>query len=272
MTGTGEGAGPREGVVSVPAVFIDRDGNRKTALSSIVREMPFTLYLNGSEVITLICTGMHLESLAVGFLRSEGLIRDRELFRGIEINEAERSARVTTLESPEIAKSLMGKRTVTSGCGKGSTFYNSLDALQSRKIERPATVTESAVRTLISDLNSHSELYRETRGVHNSALADAGGIIIFRADIGRHNAVDMLIGECFLENIPTEDKVLLTTGRITSEILIKAAKVGIPAVISMSSATSLAVELAEKLNLTVIGRARAGAMVVYSGAENVLPG
>lgn len=255
----------------VEAVEIGRDGSRERTGAAITRELPYTLYVNGAEIITLMCAGVCLESLAVGFLKSEGLIKDREKLLSVEIDAVKGFARIGTSEETELAQKLSGKRTVTSGCGKGSTFHNSLDALQSRKIEKPVSIEENHIRNLMTELHSRSDLYKETHGVHNCALADAEGIAIFRADIGRHNAVDMLVGVSFLHDIPTGDKILLTTGRITSEILIKAAKVGIPAIVSRSSPTSMAVRLAKELNLTIVGRARAGAMTVYNGEENVLP-
>lgn len=261
----------RKCAASVPAVEISKDGARGRHSSSIVREVPFTLYVNGTEIITLMCAGVCLESLSVGFLKSEGLLRDRAGIQSVEIDGEKGFARIQTSEETELAQKLVGKRTITSGCGKGSTFHNSLDALQSRKIEAPVMIRESHIRNLMTELHSRSDLYKETHGVHNCALADAGGIALFRADIGRHNAVDMLTGVCFLHDLPTGDKILLTTGRITSEILIKAAKMGIPAIVSRSSPTSMAVRLAGELNLTIVGRVRAGAMTVYNGIENVLP-
>lgn len=261
----------RDCVEVVQAVEIGRDSSRREARSSITRELPYTLYVNGTEIITLMCAGVCLESLAVGFLKSEGLIRERAKLKAVEIDREKGFARIETAEETGFAQKLAGKRTITSGCGKGSSFFNSLDALQSRKIEKPVRFGEAHARELMTELHYRSDLYKETHGVHNCALADEKGIAIFRADIGRHNAVDMLVGVCFLHDIPTGDKILLTTGRITSEILIKAAKVGIPAIISRSSPTSMAARLARELNLTIVGRARAGAMTVYNGVENVLP-
>lgn len=266
------GQGWRDCVAYAPVVHISKDGVRESATVSLVRELPFTIWLNGTEIITLLCAGVYLKSLAVGFLRSEGLIIDRNALEKVDIDEAAGIARIETREKTFVAEKLVGKRTITSGCGKGSTFHNSLDALQSRKISSPLAIPEHLVRQLMSELNERSELYRETHGVHNCALAGLAGIVSFRNDIGRHNAVDMLIGDAFLEDMPTGDKMLLTTGRITSEILIKAAKVGIPAIISRSSATSLALKLATELNITIIGRVRAGAMTIYNGAENIEAG
>lgn len=254
------------------AYTVSREGVREQLKAVLVREVPFTIWLNGLEVVTLLCTGLDLECLAVGFLKSEGLLKDRSALTKVEIDREGTFARIETTEDTGFAASLLGKRTVTSGCGKGSTFYNSLDALAARKIQTPVTIAESQVRALMGELNNQSELYRVTHGVHNCGLAKDGELILFRADIGRHNALDMIIGTCFLEGVETGDKALLTTGRVTSEILIKAAKVGLPLIISRSSATSMAVNLARELNITVIGRVRAGSFVIYNGWENVVGG
>lgn len=277
-TGTGPETAPehgfegwRQSVAAHKVTVVRPDGAREEVEAAMVKEVPFTVYLNGSEIVTLLCTGVDLKVLALGFLKSEGLIVERSKLAGVEVDREGKFARVQTAEETALAQSLLGKRTVTSGCGKGSTFYTSLDALRSRKITAPIQIGEGEILRLMKSLHEHSDLYRETRGVHNCGLAAGGEIQVFKSDIGRHNALDMIIGTCFLEGMPTGDKILLTTGRITSEILIKTAKVGIPAVVSLSSATSLAVTLAEELNMTIVGRVRAGAMVIYSGAENVVP-
>jgi FdhD protein len=242
---------------------------RKSSRVAVVREVPLTIFLNEQEIVTLLCTGAHVESLAVGFLNSEGLLRDRGRLRGVEVDRSRHLVRVSSSEDAGFAEQLLGRRIITSGCGKGTIFYHVLDSLQSRPVEHHLALRAEQVRHLMGELNRRSELYRRSRGVHNCALALPGEIVLFRADIGRHNAVDMIIGECFLEGLPTRDKILLTTGRITSEILIKCAKAGIPALVSRSAATSLALQLARELKMTVIGYVRGGSMVVYAGDEHI---
>ncbi len=178
--------------------------------------------------------------------------------------------RVYTDEPTEMAEQLFGKRTLTSGCGKGTIFYNVLDSLQSEPLKNQVTMRVDQVRKLMTELHKRSELYRLSRGVHNCGLATTKKILLFRADSGRHNAVDMILGECFLKELDTSDKILITTGRITSEILIKAAKMKIPTLISRSAATSLSLDLAHKLNMTVIGYVRGGSILAYTGGENLI--
>jgi FdhD protein len=252
----------------VEALHITRSGS-KTSPVAVVREIPLTIFLNDHEIVTLLCTGAYLESLAVGFLRSEGFLRHRDGLRSVEVDHSRHLVRVSSAEDAQLAERLLGKRIITSGCGKGSTFYHALDSIQSRPPEHRLVVRPDQVRHLMAELNQRSELYRRSRGVHNCALAVPDGILLFRADIGRHNAADMIIGECFLGELPTHDKILLTTGRITSEILIKCAKARIPMLISRSAATSLAVQLARELTMTIVGYVRGGNMVVYTGGENL---
>ena len=237
---------------------------------SVVREIPLTIFLNDREIITLLCTGSYIDSLAVGFLKSEGLLQHRSNLQKVEANSNDQTVRVYTNEPTEMAEQLFGKRTLTSGCGKGTIFYNVLDSLQSQPIKNQLTIKVDQVRKLMSELNQRSDLYRLSRGVHNCGLATTKKILIFRADIGRHNAVDMILGECFLEEVDTSDKILITTGRITSEILIKAAKMKIPMLISRSAATSLSLDLAHNLNMTVIGYVRGGSILAYAGGENLI--
>jgi FdhD protein len=247
---------------------VSKDQSRRARVA-VVREIPLTIYLNDREIITLLCTGAHAESLAVGFLKSEGLVNRREAIERTEVDADGQAVWIYTTEDTEAAEQLLGKRTITSGCGKGTVFYHALDSLQSKPLKHQISIKIDQVRHLVAELQKRSDLYRLSRGVHNCALADPERILIFRTDIGRHNAVDMILGECFLRDISTKDKILVTTGRITSEILIKAARMLIPMLISRSAATSLSVQLAETLNMTVMGYVRGGNILVYTGEENI---
>jgi len=253
--------------VTVLRISKDRCSHARVA---VVREVPLTIFLNDREIVTLLCTGSHVESLAVGFLRSEGLLQERSSLKSLVVDENRQAVRVVTDESAELTQQLFGKRTLTSGCGKGTIFYNVLDSLQSQPLENKLVIEAAQVRRLMSELHSRSELYKRSRGVHNCGLADTKKILIFRSDIGRHNAVDMILGECFLQELATNEKILVTTGRITSEILIKAAKMHIPMLISRSAATSLSLELATSLNMTIIGYVRGGSILAYTGEDNLI--
>ena len=253
----------------VEVLRVTKDRCRSTRVS-VVREIPLTIFLNDQEIITLLCTGSHIDRLAVGFLKSEGLLQHRSNLQKVEADPNGETVRVYTNESTELAEHLFGKRTLTSGCGKGTIFYNVLDSLQSQPLKNQLAIKADQVRKLMTELHKRSELYRLSRGVHNCGLATTKKILIFQADIGRHNAVDMIIGECFLKEVDTCDKILVTTGRITSEILIKAAKMKIPMLISRSVATSLSLDLAHNLNMTIIGYVRGGSILAYAGGENLI--
>jgi FdhD protein len=250
-------------------VYKMEDGGLVAVERPVPQEVPVTIYLNDHEIVTLLCLGDHLKSLAVGFLKSEGLIGDQASLGPIWVDEANRLVRVAVDEETELNEKLFLRRTVTSGCGKGITFYNALDAMINEKIQSPLTIGIDQVFHLMHDLAEASELYKMTGGVHNSALATVEKLVLFRTDIGRHNAVDKIYGESFLNNIPLEDKILLTSGRITSEILIKTGRMGIPILISRSAATTLAISLANQIGVTLIGYVRGKKLVVYAGRERV---
>lgn len=237
--------------------------------TSVVREIPFTIFLNDKEIVTLLCTGTHLVPLAVGFLKSEGLIEDKKNIKDITLDEDNGVVRIQVDRDPGLEDKLFMKRTITSGCGKGTMFYYAIDSLLTQKIESSLSIASDQIFFLMSQLNEHSTLYKNTRGVHNAALANKDEIIFFRADIGRHNAVDMIYGECFLHDIPLEDKILFTTGRITSEVLLKTAKMRIPILVSRNVATHYALILAQNLGITVVGDARGMKLVVYTHPERI---
>ncbi len=270
-----ENATAPEQVASTPAAVYDREGLRFEQDQWVIRERPVTLYLNGREVVTLLCAGHHLDELAAGFFYAEGFVQSPRDVVGLKIDEQAGKVEVAAAGEDRLSERLWQKRTVTSGCGKGSLFYYSLDALLSKPVTSDLRVSPGQILDRVGDVNHMSETYRRTHGVHNAALASPERILLFRDDIGRHNAVDMIVGRVFLDSVPLGDKMLITTGRLTSEMLIKAAKVGIPVLVSRNTATSLAVELADSLGITLVGYARAGKFTVYSGRERIdagLPG
>jgi FdhD protein len=261
---------PEEKVCAVSTWVFDRESLGVERPQWLIKEQPVTLYLNGQEVVTLLCAGHHLDELAAGFFFAEGFVKTRADLESLEVDEAEGKVNARIRGDASLTERLWQKRTVTSGCGKGSLFYYSLDALLSRPVTAPLRVSANQVLDRVEDLHRLSQTYRRTHGVHNSAAAEGDRIVLFRDDIGRHNAVDMIAGHFFLNALSLEDKLLITTGRLTSEILIKAAKMQIPVLVSRNTATSLAVELAKSLNITLIGYARAGKFTVYNGAERII--
>lgn len=230
----------------------------------LVIEYPFTIFINDEEIITLLCSPKSLEELTIGFLYSEGFIDEISTIENINIDEEKGIAYVYIKERKSLSEKLQGKRTITSGCGKGTLFYNVLDSFKSKKIEKPLDIKIEEIKSLVKEFNFKSELFLSTGGVHSCALCSKSGILIFEEDIGRHNALDKILGRAFMDGMDLSDKLVLTSGRISSEMLIKVAKRGIPAIISRAAPTSLSVELARELNITVVGFARGEKMNIYS--------
>ena len=247
-----------------------RDGVLSAVEIPVVREISVNLRLNGREIITLLASDDALEYLAAGFLKGEGFVSRREDILSIRVDPQVAVVEVEATGVDPLAEKLLERRAVTSGCGKGTTFTHALDALQARKAPPGPRVSAGQIRLLMHGLLRGSELYREAGAVHSAALASTAQILLFRDDIGRHNAVDKIHGECFLRDIPVADKILLTTGRISSEILVKAAKLGVAILVSRSSPTDLALELAERTGITVVGQVRGGGLTIFTGEERVV--
>ncbi|SMC23942.1 FdhD protein [Desulfacinum hydrothermale DSM 13146] len=235
----------------------------------VIEERPVTLFVNEREIVTLLCAGHHLQELAVGFSYAEGFLDSTDDLVSVQVEANTGRVHLQVQSDTALSETLLHKRTLASGCGKGTLFYHALDALLAQPVESPIRVPAHALCQHVRKLNDLSQTYKRTHGVHNCALADCREILVFRDDIGRHNAVDMLVGHALLHRMPLEDKLLITTGRLTSEIIIKAAKVGLPVVVSRNTATTLAIALAHQLNITLIGYARAGKFTLYTGKERL---
>ncbi len=236
----------------------------------VARESPLTIILNNQELVTLLCSPKHLDYLAVGFLVSEGLIRDKDEIKGITVDDRRGVARVETKEGKELANEAMFKRLITSGCGRGASFYSAADVLSQAKVDSRTEISARQVFSLVSDFQHRSEVYRATGGVHSAALCDTQNILVFNEDIGRHNAVDKIFGECLLRDMPTDGRVVITSGRISSEIVLKVAKRDVPIIISKSAPTDLGVKFANDLGITLLGFARGKRVNAYANDWRVV--
>lgn len=236
----------------------------------VIKEHPFTIFINDEEVITLLCSPASLKELMVGFLFSEGFLTSLQDIDRISIDEDKGLGYIYLKNINQFNEKLRGKRTITSGCGKGTLFYNVLDSFKSKKIEKPLAIEVDRIKELIREFNKKSELFLNTGGVHSCALCSKDDIILFEEDIGRHNALDKIFGKALLEGIETKDKIILTSGRISSEILIKSAKRQVPVIVSRSAPTSLSVDLAEELGITLIGFARGQKMNIYTNFPSLI--
>jgi FdhD protein len=232
--------------------------------AEVVREQPLSVFVNGEKFLTLLCSPMMLEALVVGYLWMEKVISDVAEITDLRVSPVDGLAEVT-LSHPV---TLPTERILTSGCGGGITFridHRLFPRLDSRLRVRPADLTAR-----MKDLFDAGVHYRRSRGIHGAALADHERLLLVAEDVGRHNAVDKIKGEALLRGIPTEERLLLSTGRVSSEMLLKAARMGVPVVASRTSPTEMAVALAEQLGITVCGYVRPDSLNVYAGEAVVV--
>jgi FdhD protein len=249
-------------------VRIDRDG-RRSQEDLVIREHALTITLNDRQFVTMLCTPSDLEALGLGFLLSEGVIESMEEVESFSLSDDSSELEVHVKGGAILGEELFAKRAITSGCGRASIFYNVLDALDFRQISSDVKVSASAIISLANDVQSMSKLFKSTGGAHAAALCDAGKVLIFKEDIGRHNAVDKVFGECLIKRVGTDGRILLTSGRISSEMLLKAVRRGIAVVASRSAPTSLAVQFASAADVTLVGFVRGGRMNIYSNDHRI---
>ena len=239
----------------IPILRLTEEGSSNIE-DIVVRESPLTIILNNQEVVTLLCSPKDLKYLAISFLFSEGLLENKGDIKKITVDELRGVVRVETEEDKALATEHVFKRSIASGGGRGSSFYNTADVPRQAKVESQVKISTHQVFTLMAEFVQYSEVFRATGGVHSAALCDTENILVFNEDIGRHNAIDKIFGECILKDIPTDGRVVITSGRISSEILLKVAKRNIPIIISKSAPTNLGVKLASDLGITLLGFVR----------------
>ncbi len=249
-------------IETFPIQRITREGKTDTE-DTVTREQPLTIILNNQELVTLLCSPTDLKYLAIGFLASEGLLKRKEDIKKVLVDDTRGLVRVEIEGDNKNAGELIFKRLITSGCGRGASFYSATDST-SQKVVSQTKISADEVFALVNEFQHNSQLYLTTHGVHSAALCDRKNILVFSEDIGRHNAIDKIFGKCLLEDIPTADRVIITSGRITSEILHKVAKRGIPILVSISAPTNLGVKIAESLGITLIASVRGKKMNVYT--------
>jgi FdhD protein len=229
--------------------------------TSVPKEMGLTIFINNEELVTILCTPTKLIQLVLGFLYSEGIIADKDDVASMRVCEEESLADVR-LSKPGFTQP--ARRTLGSGCGGGISFTQ-----ERQKVDSSLVATPEEILSLMKQLNEQAELYRFCGGVHTSALADNDNLLVIAEDIGRHNTLDKIIGECLLTELSTRDRLLLTTGRISSEMLLKASKMEVPVVISRSSPTDKAISLADELGVTLIGYVAGNRLSAYSHEDRL---
>ncbi|MFJ5964317.1 formate dehydrogenase accessory sulfurtransferase FdhD [Bacillus sp. NPDC093026] len=247
-----------------------RAGKFNCKTDEVVEEFPLTILVNGEEFVTLVCSPDHLRELVIGFLASEGVIRFKNEIKRFTIDESMGFAYVELNDTKSFRSSDFTKRVIGSCCGKGRHFYFLQDVKTAKTAIDKINISAETCIHLMMCLQNESQLFQHTGGVHNAGLCDTEKLIITRTDIGRHNALDKIYGYCLLHRILVRDKILVFSGRISSEVLLKAAKLGVSIVISKSAPTELALEMAEELNITTVGFVRGDSFNIYTHHQRII--
>ena len=236
----------------------------------VASEIGFTLNVNEKQVVTLLCTPSELDAMAIGFLLSEGILKNRESLLDVQVDEGTFTVSVTLKDLPDDIDATFNKKTITSGCGRGITYTDASSLKKLPTNKSLIRVSPEEIKNLMKEFRSISELFLKTGGVHSAALANNKRIELFSEDIGRHNAVDKLIGKAFLSGISIQDKILLSSGRISGEIMTKVIRNRIPILISRTAPTCMSITNAEDHGVTLIGFARASKMNIYTHPQRIV--
>jgi len=255
------GLAPTHAVVAVDEYGATRDMH-------VAGEQPLALYVDKKEIVTLMTLGTQPEALALGYLRNQGLIERIEDIKSVHADWETEAVVVTTFRGISDLDKRTARRTVTSGCGQGTVFGNMLEKLERTKLP-PVQLNQSTIYGLLHSLNDYNEIYRSAGAVHGCALCRGTDVLIFIEDVGRHNAADAISGHMWLERLDGGDKIFYTTGRLTSEMVIKTAQMGIAVLLSRSGVTQMGLDLARRLGVTIIARAKGKHFLVYNGADTI---
>jgi FdhD protein len=236
----------------------------------IAGEHPLTLYVDKRELVTLMTLGAAPEALAIGFLRNQRLVESIEEIASVQVDWEVNAAVVTTHTGLVDLDRKTEKRTATTGCGQGTVFGDLMADIESIRLDDRMRVKESTLFELMNAVRVHESIYKQAGAVHGCALAKGAEILTFVEDVGRHNAVDAIAGWMWLEDVDGRDKIFYTTGRLTSEMVIKAAQMRIPVLVSRSGLTKMGHEVARQVGITMIGRAVNRHYLLFTGAERLV--
>ncbi len=258
---------PKDASLSAPVVGIDH--NRQETTLRVINEKPLTLFINSQEVVTMMTIGDHPEYLAVGYLINQNMLQDAADITGIDYDEDLGVIVVRTKQQTDFEEK-MKKKVRTSGCAQGTIFGDVIDAFDEVQLNSSAVLKTSWLYALTKKINTMPSLYLEVGAIHGCVLCKQHEPLAYMEDVGRHNAVDKVAGWMAMDDIAADDKIFYTTGRMTSEMVIKTVMMGIPILVSRSGFTAWGVELARQAGLTLIGRARGKRFVAVSGAERIV--
>ncbi len=243
--------------------------NGEALPTSIAGENPLTLYVDKCEVVTLMTLGQAPEALALGYLRNQRLVRSIDEIAAVQVDWEVNAVVVKTRRGVKGLRERMKKRTVTTGCGQGTVFGDLMEEIESIKLRDDVSLTEEGLYAVMDAVRRHETIYKAAGAVHGCALAtnegEASRIITFVEDVGRHNAVDAIAGQMWLEGWDGADKIFYTTGRLTSEMVIKAAQMEIPFLVSRSGLTQMGWEIANRIGITMLGRAVNKHYLLFTG-------
>lgn len=248
---------------------LDQTGQPRQA--AIPGESPLTIKVDGREIVTLMTLCTNPEELALGYIHNQRLLENVADVLSVGVDWGMETVNVTTRHGqgiPDLEEKL-SRVTVTSGCGQGTIFSCTVDKLYERKLPR-VRVRQSTLYQVLKAVAPLNMVYRQAGSVHGCGLCQDGRVLMYVEDVGRHNAADTIAGRMWLDGTAGEDKVLYTTGRLTSEIIMKAAFMGIPVLLSKSGLTQMGLELARDMGMVVIGRARGNRFLVFTGGEQVI--
>jgi FdhD protein len=231
----------------------------------IAGEHPLTLYIDKCEIVTLMTLGQAPEALTIGYLRNQRLIGSIEEIAAVQVDWETDSVAVTTRKGVKGLKHRLKKRTVTTGCGQGTVFGDLMEEIDSIKLRDDVQLTEETLYGLLDAVRHRETIYKSAGAVHGCALAGGPEILYFVEDVGRHNAVDAIAGQMWLDRVDGSDKIFYTTGRLTSEMVIKAAQMRIPFLVSRSGLTEMGHSIASQVGITMIGRAVTRHYLLFTG-------
>lgn len=242
---------------------IDEHGQHREV--PLTGERPLTIYLDKREIVTLMTMGSQPELLTLGYLRNQGLVADIGDVVAVQVAWDVDAVAVTTRSSVEGIDEKLSKRTVTSGCGQGTMFGDVMASLESLSVECP-TFSADTIYQVLAGLRDYNQMYKTAGAVHGCALCSmSGDVEVFVEDVGRHNAVDAISGWMWLEQISGVDKVFYTTGRLTSEMVIKVAQMGVPLLLSRSGITEMGLQIAKQIGIGMVARAKGQHFLVFNG-------
>ncbi len=240
----------------------------------VAGEHPLTLYLDKRELVTLMTLGQAPEALVVGYLRNQRLVSSVEDIAEVQVDWETDSVAIVTRHGVENLEARLEKRTVTTGCGQGTVFGGLMDEIDSIKLRDDVTLEDFQLFSLVEQVRKYETIYKQAGAVHGCALAkktpEGTEILMFVEDVGRHNAVDAIAGHMWLDGIDGSDKIFYTTGRLTSEMVIKCAQMGIPFLVSRSGLTKMGHDIAKLTGITMIGRASGRHYLLFTGAQRIL--